>query len=237
MKQIQVSLEGAHIMVGMPTYQQIPVWTTKSLLSTQELIRTKSLKLGHSFVIGCSIVQKARDEVAQLFLESDCTHLFWIDSDMVWNAEDFLRLVIISSETKIACGAYPAKVDDGPVTFFVKTPNGVRTVNEDYGLYEIDGIGLGFFCMTREVVQALADQAPTIWDDVLDHPRPSIFRVDTTEAGYRGTAGRFRSEDMAFCQDIRDLGYKIYLDPKVELGHVGLKVYKGSIKDAIQVAY
>jgi hypothetical protein len=35
-----------------------------------------------------------------------------------------------------------------------------------------------------------------------------------------------RGEDGAFFDDIRALGHKVWLDPTIELGHVGTKVYR-----------
>jgi hypothetical protein len=38
---------------------------------------------------------------------------------------------------------------------------------------------------------------------------------------------------MAFFADIRELGHKVWLDPAVNLGHVGTKEFRGSISEAM----
>ena len=40
-------------------------------------------------------------------------------------------------------------------------------------------------------------------------------------------------EDMAFFEDLQKLGYKVHLDPSIELGHIGRKVYTGKIMDLL----
>jgi hypothetical protein len=63
-------------------------------------------------------------------------------------------------------------------------------------------------------------------DQIAKREIPSVFRIDSVDGGRRG-------EDMAFFADIRAAGYKVMLDPTVDLGHVGRKVYTGSIRDAL----
>jgi len=52
-----------------------------------------------------------------------------------------------------------------------------------------------------------------------------VFRWDTVD-------GKRRGEDMAFFYDIINLGYDILMDPDVDLGHVGMKEYRGKITDS-----
>jgi hypothetical protein len=45
--------------------------------------------------------------------------------------------------------------------------------------------------------------------------------------------GEARGEDMAFFDDCKALGYQPWLDPEINLGHVGTKVFTAAIKDAM----
>ena len=63
-----------------------------------------------------SVVQIGRDAVLDDFLQDDTQKLFWIDSDMVWEPGDFLRLLALSTTRGVVCAAYPRKVD-GPIQF------------------------------------------------------------------------------------------------------------------------
>lgn len=223
---ITVDLAGINVMVGIPAGRDLPALTVKSLLATQSLCRDRQVPLQLGMVIGSSVVQWARDEVVDLFLKSDATRLFWIDSDMAWRAEDFMRLLALSQYRDVICGAYPAKVDRP--TFYVNHdgwPQG------EYGLIEIKGTGLGFTVMARKVVEDLVARAPRIFDEVGNRELAEVFRVGATDShGRRSRCG----EDMAFFADIRALGHKVWLDPAVDLSHIGSKTYTGSLIDVLR---
>ena len=72
--------------------------------------------------------------------------------------------------------------------------------------------------------EKLADSKRKIRVDHAGEPIPYIFRLDDDEDELRG-------EDMAYCDDIRALGFKIWLDPNVSIGHVGSKTYDHKIID------
>lgn len=224
---VQISMEGVSVMIGMPTSRDLPVATVKSFLATHDKCLEMDIPIAVSFIVGSAIITKARDEVIESFLASDASHLFWIDSDMVWDANDFVRLLAVAQKVDVVGGAYPAKIDGQP-TFFVKYDKENGITGGDYGLLEVEGLGLGFTVMSRSVIKSVVKASTSVFDEISGRTRPSVFRVDSYE-------GKFRSEDMAFFHDIRGLGYKVWLDPEVNLGHVGTKQYTGSIKDALQI--
>lgn len=176
-----------------------------------------------ALVANNAIIQWARDEVVDLFLQSNCNRLFWIDSDMVWEPNDFIRMLALSQKRDIVCATYPAKKE--PTTFYVN--HDPPLVADELGLFEIKGAGLGFTVMTRRVVEALVDNAYKAVDEITGKEIPQVFRVGMKD-------GKRIGEDMAFFQDARELGFKVFLDPLVKLKHLGLKQYEGSILDAIQ---
>lgn len=222
MNHIDISMAGLSVMIGMPTHRDINPLVIQSLFKTFEHCRSLDINCGFAFVWGGSVVTVDRDRVVDQFLESDASRLFWIDSDIIWESKDFIRMLALSTKRDVLCGAYPAKKEPG--TFYIKFST---YEYDDYGLTEIDGIGLGFTVMTREVVEKLVATKPMMMNQTDDKEIPDLFRIDTVD-------GNLRTEDMAFFSDIKDLGYKVYLDPEVSLGHIGMKVYSGSIKDAMQ---
>lgn len=226
MKQdITIDLAGLSVMVGIPAGRDLPALTVKSLLATQALCIQRQVPFQLGMVVGSAVVQWARDEVVDLFLKSDATRLFWIDSDMVWEPQQFMRLLALSQYRDVICAAYPAKKDQP--TFYVNWDKDAGLVQGEYGLLEINGIGLGFTVMSRNVLEQLAREAPKVTDDIAGRELASVFRIGRTEDGRR------QGEDMAFFADVRRLGRKVWLDPTVSLGHIGTKTYTGSIQDAL----
>lgn len=220
---IDISLKGLSVMIGMPTRPDMSAHTLSCILSTYRRLDKLHVPFDIGLVIGSSVVNWARDDVVDIFLKSDANRLFWVDSDMLWRADDFIRLLALSTLVPVVGAAYPAKIE-GAVTFFLQH-SGI--VIGDYGLAEVEGLGLGFTVMQREVIEAVAAKAPRARDEITGRDIASVFRIDTHNGNRRG-------EDIAFFHDIRDAGYKVLLDPEVSLGHVGTKIYTGSIKDAFQ---
>jgi hypothetical protein len=224
MKNIEINLEGLNVMLGMPAGRDLHGLTVKSMIGTQAMLYEARVPFQLGMVLGSSVIQWARDEVVDIFLKSSATRLFWIDSDMVWEPEQFMRLLALSQRMDVVCAAYPAKVEQP--TFYLNHEQQME--QNEYGMLEIKGVGLGFTVMSRKVVEELAANAPRIFDEAGNRDMAAVFRVDSID-------GKRRGEDMAFFSDIRNLGYKVWLDPEIDLGHVGQKVYRGTIRDALQL--
>ena len=46
--------------------------------------------------------------------------------------------------------------------------------------------------------------------------------------------GELMSEDIVFCEKIRNLGEKVYIDPNVKCGHIGVKKWVGDFAGMIK---
>jgi len=218
-------LAGMRVMIGMPIMDGKKAWETeRSLIDTREALRPMGLPLSEKYVIGCSIIELARTKVLSRFLETDCTHLFMIDADMVWRPQDFIRLLALGTKLPVVGSTYPMKRE--PCTFMLRWESDELVANE-YGCLPIRGMGLGFTLVQREVIERLAALSPKMRFNDEEGLKPHFFRNSVEN-------GEFQGEDMAFFQDVRELGYIVWLDPAITLGHVGTKVYSGSIRAAMQ---
>ena len=221
----EISLDNLSVCIGMPSSRDIHPLVVKSMFATKDLCSKHGISCSLAMVAGNAVVQWARDEVVDLLLQSDANRFFFVDSDMVWEPEDFMSLLALSQRRDIVCAAYTAKRDQP--TFFIRYDESKPLRADEYGLIEILGVGLGFTVMRREVVQEVSDSSVAIHDEITSRDIPSIFHIGTHNGSRRG-------EDMSFFERITDLGHKIYLDPSISLGHLGLKVYKGCPLDAFQ---
>jgi hypothetical protein len=169
------------------------------------------------------IIQDGRNAVFTDFLDSEATKLFWIDSDMVWGVDDFLKMLALSTKREVVCAAYPTK-KPGKTSFQINYEEPL--VWEDYGLISIKGIGLGFSIIDRKVCEKLAAKFPRYTSR--GRSLVDLFRIDLID-------GERRTEDMAFFSDITDLGYKVWLDPDIALGHIGDAEWRGRLGDALGI--
>lgn len=220
---MDLSLSNVHPMLAMPTHRDIPADTVRALLTTLGEMQRRNIPLTLNLSDGGSLVHHARTRCGNEFLKSDCTHLFFIDSDMDWKPDDFLRFVALGTKMECVAATYPRKQDK--TEFFIDYIDKTITPNE-YGCIAIKGCGLGFTIIARTIMEQLALKAPKLRYSHAGLPQPRLFRCDE----YKGAS---RGEDHAFFADVRELGHKVHLDPTVTLGHIGQKNYKASVFEAI----
>jgi len=164
-----------------------------------------------------SLIQFARESLALSFLETDCTHIFWLDDDVIPEPNHIVRLIYLASHYPMVGAAYVTKNFENP-KFIVK-----NVEVAELGLYKADGMGMGFVCMQREVIE-------TVSKDESD----DMFRVykERLEDGTKNPVG----EDMHFFRMAKKHGYTLYVDPVPMLGHKGSFVYKASLFETLRRA-
>jgi hypothetical protein len=170
-------------------------------------------------------VERARNILTANFLESDCTHILFVDADIGFSAEDVDR--ISSHHEPIVGGMYPLKQDAPAVAW---CGNGLQPgeapIRED-GLSPVKYIGTGFLCIKREVFEKLIEEHEDVLIYKQDFPPQ---RVEWAFWFQRVSQSRFLTEDWNFCQLCLDLGYKLYGDSRVVLRHAGRAVWPLAIQ-------
>ena len=220
------TLEGVKVFIGMPSHRELSPQTNASLIETGVVLLSKGIAYEQRVVYSSSIVTAARTEVARQFMDSDCTHLFWIDSDIVWTPDDFLTILALATKLECVGATYPSK--EMPPKFMINVlDKDAEIETNEFGCFEVKGFGLGFTCVQRKVIEQLSEKAPKLVFPRGPDPIPHIFRLDTDN-------GAFRGEDMAFFADVRDLGYTVNLYPHINLGHVGPHVFRGDFMAALR---
>ena len=219
-------MSGVHVFIGMPAHRELSPFTNASLMDTATVLGARRISFEQHIVFGGSVVTFARTGVANRFLQSKATHLFWIDSDMVWTADDFLTILALSTKLECVGATYPSK--EMPPKFMINVlDDAVELETNDHGCFELSGFGLGFTCVQRKVMEQLAAKAPKLVFPGSPDPIPHMFREDSYDGAVRG-------EDMAFFADVRALGYKVNLFPHINLGHVGPHVFRADFMAAMK---
>ena len=139
-----------------------------------------------------------RNCVVKGFLESDCTHLWWIDSDItIWDDIPFIEMFKVNED--IVIGNYPIRQDEK-----IKWCYRIKEWwQESQDLIEVDRMWLGCCVIKREVVQAIVDKH---W----------MFCETQIEANWLTN----KTEDIVFCEWAAEMWYKMYLHKKVNLWHI-----------------
>lgn len=178
-------------------------------------------------VSGSSIITRARNMLVDRFMTSNCTDLLFVDADIHFKQEDVLRLLALSHDKDVVCGAYPRR--GGATSFFTDidyTDDGGVTFDD--GLLRVKRIGTGFMLIRRHVLAKLIEDHPE-WRyhvDAMDTHHFSVFDFKSSPAGYIG-------EDYLFCDRVREAGFRVHLDPNVNLGHYGQKEFTGDFQKEV----
>jgi hypothetical protein len=224
MARFQVALcPKANIFIGVPVFGSVDVHFFDSMMKFVQN-KSESMICKIAVVAGDSLVPRARNTLTMEFLKaSDCTHLLFIDSDLIFSAEHVARLV--SHDVDIVGGFYPKKQQGDPELVFntLDTPAPM----DERRLTPVKYIGTGFIMVKRCVFEKMISEYGDEMIFKVDGP-PDKFGFDFWPVGvykYKDGTRRYLSEDWYFCQRARDLGFTIYGDNGVILKHSGSAVY------------
>lgn len=225
-----ISLDGVSVMIAMPVYRDLPGEVLVAMVETVAALDRAHVPWHFEAQLGCSLPHHARSQTAHRFLNSNLSHIFWIDSDILWTAEEFMKMLALGTKMSVVTGTYPAK--RVPIQFHLQPETkGVDQVStNEWGCMPVGGAGLGFTVVQREAMEHLARSAEmAVFPDTGPEPIPYIFKTDIVD-------GHARGEDMAFFSDLREQGDRVWLYPDLNLGHIGPRVYQGSLKAHLQKA-
>jgi hypothetical protein len=210
---------GMKLFLALPVYGGYDPLFVNGLMG---LVRNPPCEMVVHPVIGDSLVARARNRAAAKFLASDCTHLLFLDTDLIFDAAQIARL--ISHGEPVVAGLYPKKqVELGWVCNLLP---GVEM--DERGLKPVRYAGTGCLLIERSVLEAMRERWPELEYDPDDGDEPGVkwdfFSCGVYRCPETGLR-RYLSEDWWFCQRVLDLGLKVWMDTQVILKHVGQAVY------------
>jgi hypothetical protein len=203
-----------------------------------------------------SLIPRGRNKIVLKFLaEEEFTHLFWIDSDVAFEARSVIRLLL--ADRDIACGVYPMKSEVWPAegipagmtraqyevryTEYPFNPIGhggerVSSYVDPEGFVEVAEAPTGFMVVKRHVFTQMMERYPHLNytpDGPPNNPQAHLHwrffdcMVDPD-------SGRYLSEDFAFCRLWRDIGGKVWVDLDCRLGHLGQHMFNGNLYESLK---
>lgn len=223
------SLKGRKLMIAIPAYDgNLNIAAAFQLPQLALAAQKHGFEIHLAHLSGCSIITRARNSLVNQFLESDCTEMLFVDADINFKHEDVLRIMALGSDKDILAGAYPRRAKDQKffADIYYNEYGGVEL--NDEGLLRVNRIGTGFMFIRRHVLETMRDSHPEwkYWVDVEQKHHYAVFDFAVTEEGYMG-------EDYLFCDRAREHGYKIYIDPDINLGHFGSTEFTGNFAEQV----
>lgn len=162
-----------------------------------------------------AFIDLARCNFVQMFLKTDCTHLFFIDADLKFEARAFMGL--LNAGRPVVAGVYRRRQEPEsyPVRYVEDEDGGLRTA--DGGWVLCDRVPTGFLCIERRVIEEMVAESVMIKQpDMPDIPR--LFYTKLTDTGH------FMGEDFCFCDDyVAKYKEPIHVWPDFDFVHDGYK--------------
>jgi hypothetical protein len=221
------NLAGRKVMIGLPSYDyKVSSKLAISLASFCVQATQHGVDVQICNISGCSVVSRVRNLIATDLLNSDCTDLMFIDSDINFDAEDIFRLMAWNSDPKkgIVAGV-PVARKKGQVYFStLDTDEDDSIFMDKMGLVRAKRVATAFMMIRREVFEKLRDAHPEwLYHDEKKEGDKVICFFD-----FELKDGHYIGEDYLFCDRAREQGFEVWIDPTIKLGHMGVHEFEGS---------
>jgi len=189
------------ILIAIPTARHIEPETFKSIYDLE-------VPSGYSTdfaYFGSYQVDYTRNHIAAKAREYD--YLLAVDSDMTFGKDTLSKL--LSHDKDIVSGLYIKKsLDKTEYEIYTKVEGRFKPYTRltTDQLFEVDACGFGCVLVKSSVFASL--EYPAFRNTWLD---PNDFGM---------------TEDLYFCRLAKQNNFKIWVDPKIYCGHIGLYTYK-----------
>ncbi len=176
-----------------------------SILMVCKVLTKQGVEWDYITLSGDQFIGRARDRLVHTFLQYDYTDLVFVDSDIAFTPDSFIKL--LNHDVDVVCGDYRKK---GPIdtTFVCDITD--KTIHEN-GLVKADMVATGFLKIRKAV---------------FDRDMPEYF-VDGTGTikqffPFGVSNGCFVGEDVSFCRQYKG---DLWVDPSINLSHIGTKSF------------
>ena len=200
------------IMICVPCFDKLD---TAFVMAMEKMTRVG--RVGVSYLPG-SLVYAAREDLAREAVARKFDYTLWIDSDMVFQPDFMLKM--LENDKDILCSLFFRRKPPYTPALYKKLRAGLKPEENEIEGYE-------------------------------DYPRDSVFEVDA--CGFAGVLVKTKvfedvlnkygsvfipipgfGEDISFCLRARNLGYKIYCDSRIKMGHISMSVVDENTYQALK---
>ena len=177
---------------------------------------------------GDSYVWRARNMLADAFMRSDCSHLFFIDSDHGWSLEAIMR--VLKADVEIVGATYPMKNGWDQYAGTVYTDQyGNPEVDKETGLIRAHSVPTGFMKISRSVFEKMKKEMPGNW--YFDTDENGITRKFWDYFGHVTNHHVKLGEDISFCRRWEMIGGELWIEPRCDIQHCGQKIWEGNFHE------
>lgn len=220
------------VFIGMPVGTgDVRISTVISMISSMVEINAEGWQFPqYHFRVGDSDLCNARNAIIGRFMAGDYTDMVLIDSDISWNTGDLTRL--INHDKDFVAGIYRGRSDD-KLIYNVHWPEKREMWTDPktgFPLLKVDSVTIGFCRLTRACVEKLV--ASLNGEYMVDETFEGETYPWLVDFEHKNRA-RW-DEGYSLCRRWRELGGDVWIDPMINLGHMGPKVFEGNFMGALE---
>lgn len=237
------------LMVATPLYGGAEADYLRSVVGLGGAAARAGVSCAFAWLSNNAVIDRARNVLAAAFLQSDATHLVFIDGDIGFVPEELLDLAArMQADDRFAVVGAPcpkrrinwelvsaavakglAADDPGALERFsgvfpldLLEPAAGIALDQPV---ELTRAGTGLMVVRRDVIETLVERHPELAyaADALD--RDSGLAGDRLAALFMPMidpeTGHMLSDDYAFCYRVRAAGFRIWLAPWMRTSHTG----------------
>ena len=219
-----------NMLIGTPAYGgQVHTDYVRSILPLQSV----GVHFNVAFVGNQSLITRARNEIFSIFVSEKAkafSHLLFLDADMGIDHRHVRKM--LDYQLPFIGAAVPLKgfKETGDLHF----NTGKELDQSENGLIEYDMVGTAVMMISRELALNVANKAK---EDNLVYSKSGLrakrdnWRIDngidvTYDVFKVGVYDdQYLSEDFFFCRYLREMDYKILVDPSIPTRHNGNYVF------------
>ena len=244
-KEAAPELPEIRIQLATPMYGgQCTGVFVQSLLELTGMLSSQNIRLACAFMFNESLITRARNNLADQFLQTDNTHLLFIDADMKFRSIDILNMIL--ADVDVITAICPKKeINWGTVreaalagednlakrtgSFVVNLLTNTSHISVPQNRpFEIAAGGTGIMLIKRKVFDKMKKHVPFFRNDMSHMPGCKPVYQFFTESIDEKT-GRLLSEDYHFCHKWRSLKGKVWGAPWCKIGHFGSYLFEGQL--------
>jgi len=247
------------LMVATPFYDGAQADYLRSVVGLTGAAARAGVGCAFAWLSNNAVIDRARNVLAAAFLQSDATHLVFIDGDIGFVPEDLLDLVqrmaaddrlavigapcpkrrinwslVASAAAKGLAAGNPGELERFSGLFAVEPLETKGEFRLDAPI-ELLRVGTGLMVIRRDVIEARCAAHPELRYAADQLDRESGLAGDTLTALFMPlidpVSGHLLSDDYAFCHRVRAAGFRIWLAPWMRTSHTGPARFAGALAD------
>lgn len=245
------------LLVVTPLYAGAEADYLRSVIQLTGAAERAGVGCAFAWLSNNASISRARNSLVAAFLQSDATHLLFVDGDIGFVPAEVIdclarmradpALAVVGAPCPkrmvnwglVAAAAARGMAADNPA--LLERFSGVFAIDpaDPSGTFALDRpiellrVGTGLMIVRRDVIETLVQRHPELRyvPDALD--RDSGLVGDTIHALFQSMidpgSGHLLSDDFAFCHRVRAAGFRIWLAPWMRTTHTGPARFAGTL--------